>query len=90
MRIGGSKLAERLPLVAARFFGIEGIGGALRSGDAALADAFLPGEGDLNVRSVMEELLSRLTIPLPAPPLPVIMLLLAMDDCDPLRIMRLV
>lgn len=41
------------------------------------------------MRSVMDELLSRLTKPLPAPGRPM-MLLLAMEDCEPRRIMRLV
>ena len=81
MRLVGSTLADlRAPL------GIAGTGGASGAGPTASGR---PGEGDLNVRSVMEELLSRRTIALPPPGRPM-MLLLARDDCEPRRIMRLV
>lgn len=69
--------------------GIAGTGGAYGSGDIAPLETprplLLPGEGDLNVRSVMDALLPRLCIPCRP-----MTLSLPIDDCEPRLIMRLV
>lgn len=85
MRLGTSRLAARR-CDFMTFFGMAGTGGASGAGDMALCLA--PGEGDRNVRSVMDELLVVLTMlllgfpPMTAP--------LATEDWEPLRTMRLV
>lgn len=71
--------------------GSAGTGGA--SGAGLTGALFRPGEGDLNVRSLMEPLLLFLcNPPLPKPlrvPLPTT-LALPIEVCEPLRTMRFV
>lgn len=85
MRFGTSRLAALL-CVLTTFLGMAGTGGASGAGDTALG--LPPGEGDRKVRSVMDELLVDLTMLfLGFPPM---IALLATEDWEPLRIMRLV
>lgn len=85
MRFCTSRLAA-LRCDRTTFWGMAGIGGASGAGDKALG--LPPGEGDLNVRSVMDELLVCLTMlflgfpPMIAPP--------PTEDWEPLLCMRLV
>lgn len=89
MRIGGSTL-EDLDCRSLEE-GIDGTGGAsCAAGTAPFVDA-RAGEGDLNVRSVIDPELSCLTRPRPMPPLPPPMMLpLPIEDCDPRLTMRFV
>lgn len=89
MRIVGCKLDERL-LEAATDAGRAGTGGASGAGaTGAAAAAARPGDGERKVRSVMDALLSRLTMPRPVPGL-AMMLALPTEDCELRRAMRLV
>jgi len=88
MRCTGSWLADRLcpPRIS---LGIEGTGGA---SEAAEIEPLRPGEGDLNVRSVIDPLLLlRCNPPLPTPPLVLLPITLLLTElCDPLLTMRFV
>ena len=85
----GSVLADRWWPPPRTALGIVGTGGA---SEAAETEPFRPGDGDLNVRSVMDPLLLfRCNPPLPTPPLVLLPItLLLIELCEPRRDMRLV
>lgn len=88
---GGSTLADRL-CCGDTFFGRAGTGGTSGGGDLA-PETLSEGDGDLNVRSVIDPALFCLdSPPLPTPPrAPLPMTLpLPTDDCDPRRAIRFV
>ena len=91
MRCGGSKLADLL-CPSDTFLGNAGTGGASGAGDTG--PSFRPpGEGERNVRSVMDPpLFCRIMPPLPGPPRipPPITLPLPTDETDPRRTIRFV
>lgn len=89
-RWGGSKLEERWCCFGTDF-GTAGTGGALLAEEVKLFD--LPGDGDLNVRSVIDPPLSRrCRAPRPGtPPLPFVTIEpLPVEDTDPRLTIRFV
>jgi hypothetical protein len=84
MRFGTSTLAALRWDLLMTFWGMAGTGGASGAGDIALC--LPPGEGDLNVRSDMEELLVCLTMLFLGFPITPV----TIEDWEPLLTMRLV
>lgn len=88
-RMGGSRL-EDLLCGAEVLEGTFGTGCASCAAGTARLVGVRAGEGDLNVRSVIDPELFCRTMPRPMPPLAPMMLPLPMDDCDPRLAMRFV